>query len=49
LVEKDNFDRVDFVSGDDEAANERVKNLVDSHVIELWHEGRMVATLEPEK
>lgn len=39
------IDRVYFVCGDDEAAKERVKQLVDGHAIELWHEGRRVATL----
>ena len=41
--------RVDLVSGDDEAAKGRVKQMVDRHWIELWHEGRRVATFEPEK
>ena len=41
--------RVDLVSGDDEAAKERVKQMVDGQGIELWHEGRRVATFEPEK
>jgi predicted dinucleotide-binding enzyme len=43
------MDRVDLVCGDDEAAKERVKQMVDGHAMELWHEGRMVATFEPEK
>jgi hypothetical protein len=42
-------DHVDLVCGDDEAAKERIKQLVDGHAIELWHEGRMVATFAPEK
>ena len=42
-------DQVDLVSGDDEAAKGRVKQMVDRHWIELWHEGRRVATFEPKK
>jgi len=42
------MDRVDLVSGDDESAKERAKQMVDGHWIELWHEGRRVATFEPE-
>lgn len=41
--------RVDLVSGDDETAKERVKQMVDGHPIELWHEDGRVATFEPEK
>ena len=41
--------RVDLVGRDDEAAKERVKQMVNGHWIELWHEGRRVATFEPEK
>jgi|EndMetStandDraft_8_1072994.scaffolds.fasta_scaffold568132_2 hypothetical protein len=40
---------IDLVGRDDEAAKQRVKQMVDSHWIELWQEGRKVATFEPEK
>jgi hypothetical protein len=41
--------RVDLVSGDDEAAKERVQQIVDGHWVELWYEGSRVATFGPEK
>jgi hypothetical protein len=37
---------VDLVGSDDEAAKERVKQMVDRHWMELWHEGRDVRTRE---
>jgi hypothetical protein len=43
------MDRVDLVGSDDESAKERVKQMVDGRCMELWHEGRRVATLEPER
>jgi hypothetical protein len=39
--------RVAFFAVTDEEAKERAKRLVDGHAIELWQEGRKVATFDP--
>ena len=41
--------RVTIIAANDEEAKERAKQLVDGHTIELWQEGRKVATFEPEQ
>jgi hypothetical protein len=37
---------IPFVCGDDEAAKERAKQLLDGHDVELWQYARKVATFE---
>ena len=41
------MDRVDLFASNDEDAKERTKPLVDGRVVELWDEGRKVATFVP--
>jgi hypothetical protein len=41
--------RVAFFAVTDEEAKERAKRLVDGHAVELWQEGRKVATFDPEQ
>jgi hypothetical protein len=41
--------RVGFFAVPDEEAKERAKRLVDGHAVELWQEGRKVATFDPEQ
>ena len=36
--------RVTILAASDEEAKERAKQLVDGHVVELWQEGRKIAT-----
>jgi hypothetical protein len=37
-----------FAADDEEEAKERAKRLVDRHAVELWQEGRKIATFDPE-
>ena len=41
--------RVAFFAVTDEEAKERAKRLVDGHAVELWQEGRKVATFDSEQ
>ena len=41
--------RVTILAFNDEEAKERAKHLVDGHPVELWQEGRKVATFDPEQ
>ena len=41
--------RVTILAANDEEAKERAKQLVDGHAVELWQEGRKVATFDPEQ
>jgi hypothetical protein len=40
--------RFAIVCDDDEEAKRAAKQMVDGHAIELWQEGRKIATFEPE-
>ena len=40
--------RIEIVCDDDEEAIRRAKALVDGCAVELWQEGRMIRTFEPE-
>jgi hypothetical protein len=41
--------RVTIIAANDDEAKERAKQLVDGHAVELWQEGRKIATFEPER
>ena len=41
--------RVTILAANDEEAKERAKQLVGGHAVELWQEGRKVATFDPEQ
>jgi len=41
-------DRVDLFCENDDDAQERAKQLVDGHAVELWDEARKIARFEPE-
>jgi adenylosuccinate lyase len=41
--------RVTIIAAHDEEAKEQAKRLVDGHAVELWQEGRKIATFEPEQ
>jgi hypothetical protein len=41
--------RVTILAANDEEAKERAKQLVDGHAVELWQEGRKIATFDPER
>jgi hypothetical protein len=41
--------RVTILAANDEEAKERAKQLVDGRAVELWQEGRKVATFYPEQ
>ena len=41
--------RVTILAANDEEAKERAKQLVDGHPVELWQEGRKIATFDPEQ
>jgi hypothetical protein len=41
--------RVTILAASDEEAKERAKQLVDVHAVELWLEGRKIATFAPEQ
>jgi alkanesulfonate monooxygenase SsuD/methylene tetrahydromethanopterin reductase-like flavin-dependent oxidoreductase (luciferase family) len=42
-------ERVTILAANDEEAKERAKQLADVHAVELWLEGRKIATFEPEQ
>jgi hypothetical protein len=39
---------ITIVAANDEEAKEQAKQLIDGHAVELWQEGRKVATFHPE-
>lgn len=39
--------RVTILAANDEEAEERAKQLVDGHAVELWQEGRKIAAFDP--
>ena len=41
--------RVTILAANDEEAQEQAKQLVDGHSVELWQEGRKIATFNPEQ
>ena len=41
--------RVTILAANDEEAKERAKQLVDGRAVELWQEGRKIATFAPEQ
>jgi hypothetical protein len=41
--------RVTILAATDEEAKQRAKQLVDGHAVELWQEGRKVATFDSKK
>jgi hypothetical protein len=41
--------RVTILAASDEEAKERAKQLADVHAVELWLEGRKIATFAPEQ
>ena len=41
-------DRIELFCEDDDDAEERAKQLVDGHAVELWDQARKIATFEPE-
>jgi hypothetical protein len=41
--------RVTILAANDEEAKERAKQLVDGRVVELWQEGRRIATFTPKQ
>ena len=41
--------RVTILAANDEEAKEQAKQLVDGHSVELWQEGRKIATFDPEQ
>ena len=40
---------VTILATNDEEAKERAKHLVGDHTVELWQEGRKIATFSPEQ
>ena len=40
--------RVTILAANDEEAKEQAKQLVDGHSVELWQEGRQIATFDPD-
>ena len=40
--------RVTILAANDEEAKERAEQLVDGHAVELWQDGRKIATFDPE-
>jgi hypothetical protein len=42
-------DRIDLVCVTEQVARDRAKQLADGHDVELWQEGRRVATFKHEK
>jgi len=41
--------RVQVICDDDAEAKRLAKQLVDGHAVELWQEGRHIATFDPEE